>query len=165
MSECESVSEGRFPEKNCCSFGFCPNKGGGPCHLFISAFLVNKRSLFPPNANNLNFKLFFRLDIHINERMREGILARSSTSCSLIRYRLVKRMEHTFKAIIHDGVGDVMRFPINFCFRTQYPYTNQPSMQIVSRSLCQTRFSEKPLKVSTAYNLHLIIVELNGNCN
>ena len=24
-------------------------------YLFISAFLVNKRSLFPPNANNLNF--------------------------------------------------------------------------------------------------------------
>ena len=31
------------------------------CHLFISAFLANKRSLFPQNANNLNFKVFFRL--------------------------------------------------------------------------------------------------------
>ena len=30
------------------------------CHLFISAFLVNKRSLFPKNANNFNSKLFFR---------------------------------------------------------------------------------------------------------
>ena len=30
--------------KNCCSFVYCPNEG----HLFISAFLINKRSLFPP---------------------------------------------------------------------------------------------------------------------
>ena len=36
------------------SFGFCPNEGGGLCpnfcHLFISAFLVNKRSLYPPKC-------------------------------------------------------------------------------------------------------------------
>ena len=37
-----------IPKKWCCSFGFCPNEGGeGPsricCHIFISAFLVNKR--------------------------------------------------------------------------------------------------------------------------
>ena len=41
-------------KKSCCSFGFCPNEGGGPCpiffHLFISAFLVNKRSPFPPKC-------------------------------------------------------------------------------------------------------------------
>ena len=42
-----------FPRTNCWSFGFCPNEGGGgPAqifrHLFISAFLVNKRGLFPP---------------------------------------------------------------------------------------------------------------------
>ena len=53
-------------EKNCCSFGFCPNQGGGAaqifCHIFISVFLANKRSLFPPkSANNLNFKLFLGL--------------------------------------------------------------------------------------------------------
>ena len=51
-------------KKSCCSYGFCSHEGGeGPaqifCHLFISAFLVNKSSLFPPYANNLNFKLFF----------------------------------------------------------------------------------------------------------
>ena len=37
-----------FMRKNCCSFGVCPNEGGGGSaqffwHLFISAFLVNKR--------------------------------------------------------------------------------------------------------------------------
>ena len=43
-----------FTKKSCFSFGFFPNEGrrGGAlpnfCHLFISAFLVNKRSLFPP---------------------------------------------------------------------------------------------------------------------
>ena len=45
--------QGRSPEKNCSSFGFCPNEGGSLPkfrHLFISAFLVNKRSLFPPNC-------------------------------------------------------------------------------------------------------------------
>ena len=45
-----------FPNKSCCSFGFFPNEGGGEFpaqifwHLFISAFLVNKRSLFPPRC-------------------------------------------------------------------------------------------------------------------
>ena len=33
-----------FAKKNCCSFGFCLNEGGGPaqifCHLFIGAFLA-----------------------------------------------------------------------------------------------------------------------------
>jgi len=43
-----------FPRKKRCSFGFCQNEVGEGfaqifCHLFISAFLVNKRSLFPPN--------------------------------------------------------------------------------------------------------------------
>ena len=38
-----------------CSSGFFPNEGGGGCcpifwHIFISAFLVNKRSLFPPKC-------------------------------------------------------------------------------------------------------------------
>ena len=44
-----------FTKKSCCSFGFCPNEVGGKggdcpifCYLFISAFLVNKMSLFPP---------------------------------------------------------------------------------------------------------------------
>ena len=36
--------------KNCSSFGFCPNEGGGTAqfflHLFISAFLVNEMSLY-----------------------------------------------------------------------------------------------------------------------
>ena len=37
-----------FTKKSCCSFGFRPNEGGRAffCHLFISAFLVNKMSLF-----------------------------------------------------------------------------------------------------------------------
>ena len=45
-----------IPKKCCCSFGFCPNEGQGEgpaqifCHLFISVFLVNKRSLFPPKC-------------------------------------------------------------------------------------------------------------------
>ena len=44
-----------FPKKRWCSFGFCPNEGGGgTCpffwHLFISAFYVNKRSLFLPKC-------------------------------------------------------------------------------------------------------------------
>ena len=43
-------AKGRGREKSCCSFGFCPNEGGGRralsnfWHLFITAFLVNKRS-------------------------------------------------------------------------------------------------------------------------
>ena len=48
--EVACLSEGRGPEKSCCSFGFCPTEGGkGPaqifCRLFIIAFLVNNRSL------------------------------------------------------------------------------------------------------------------------
>ena len=42
----------KVTKKGCCSFGCYPNEGGGPAqifyHLFISAFLVNKSSLFPP---------------------------------------------------------------------------------------------------------------------
>ena len=52
--------------KKCCSFGFCPNEGGAAYifwNLFLSAYLVNERSLFYQfllqNANSLNFKLFF----------------------------------------------------------------------------------------------------------
>ena len=47
---------GVLTKKNCCSFGFCANDGWGKgpaqifCHPFISAFLVNKRSLFPPKC-------------------------------------------------------------------------------------------------------------------
>ena len=52
-----------FTKKVAVLFNFVQMKGGeGPaqifCHFFISAFLVNKRSLFLQNANNLNFKLF-----------------------------------------------------------------------------------------------------------
>ena len=33
------ASMGRFPEKNCCSFGFCPNeRGGGPYPNFLAPF-------------------------------------------------------------------------------------------------------------------------------
>ena len=54
-SSFNKVTKGRYPEKkNCCSFGFCPNEGGGGAqicwHLFISAFLVNKRGLFLPKC-------------------------------------------------------------------------------------------------------------------
>ena len=28
----------RFPEKSSCSFGFCPDEGGGPCPNFLSTF-------------------------------------------------------------------------------------------------------------------------------
>ena len=53
---------GRFHEKRCCSFGFCPNEGGeGPapifCHLFINAFLVNRRGLFPPKCQYFKLKI------------------------------------------------------------------------------------------------------------
>ena len=27
-----------IPKKCCCSFGFCPNEGGGPCPNFLSTF-------------------------------------------------------------------------------------------------------------------------------
>ena len=46
------VGEG-VTKKSCCSFGCCPNQGEGEgpaqifCHIFISVFLINKRSLFP----------------------------------------------------------------------------------------------------------------------
>ena len=40
-----------FTRKNCCSFRFCSNEGGGAAqnfwHLFMSAFLVNRKRLFP----------------------------------------------------------------------------------------------------------------------
>ena len=47
---------GSFMRKNCCSFGFFPNegKGGGPgqifWYIFISEFLLNKMSQFPPKC-------------------------------------------------------------------------------------------------------------------
>ena len=31
-------SKGRSPEKNSCSFGFCPNEGGGPAQIFCPLF-------------------------------------------------------------------------------------------------------------------------------
>ena len=31
-------TEGRFPEKNCCSFGFCSNEGGRALPNFLSHF-------------------------------------------------------------------------------------------------------------------------------
>ena len=57
----KTVREG-FPKKSCCSFGFCPDEGGALhaqifWHLFLRAFFV----YFLQNANNLNFRLFFRL--------------------------------------------------------------------------------------------------------
>ena len=47
------IDKGRFYNKIICSFGFCPNEWEeGPCPKFlsplISAFFVNKRSIFPP---------------------------------------------------------------------------------------------------------------------
>ena len=51
---CCGLYKGRF--LSFCSFAFCPNEGGeGPARIFclvpfISAFLVNKRSLFPPKC-------------------------------------------------------------------------------------------------------------------
>ena len=65
----DEPEKGRVPEKSCCTFGFFPNEGEGGeeghaqifCHLLISAFLINERSLFPPKCHKLNFKLFFRL--------------------------------------------------------------------------------------------------------
>ena len=55
---------GKFSrKKGCCSFGFCTNEGGSPapifCHLFISAFLVNKMSLFPPKCQLFELYTFF----------------------------------------------------------------------------------------------------------
>ena len=58
----DNIREG-FTKKVAVILDFVQRRGEGPaqfvCHLFISAFLVNNRSL--QNANNLNFKLFFRL--------------------------------------------------------------------------------------------------------
>ena len=48
-----SIREG-FRKKSRCSFGICLNEGGSPaqtfCHLFMSAFLGNKRNVFPPKC-------------------------------------------------------------------------------------------------------------------
>ena len=52
----KGMYEGRYHKKSSFSFGFCPHEGGGEgpaqifWHLFISAFLANKRSLFPPKC-------------------------------------------------------------------------------------------------------------------
>ena len=54
------IDKGRFYEKNYLFFWILRGRKGPAqnfCHLFISAFLVNKRSLFP----DLNFKLFFKV--------------------------------------------------------------------------------------------------------
>ena len=54
---------------------FVQMRGGGPaqifCHLFISAFLVNKRSLFPPKCQlfELEQQLLFR-ETFSNELIR-----------------------------------------------------------------------------------------------
>ena len=59
-----------FMRKNCCSFGFCPNQGGGRAlpKFFGSFSLVHFWSIkgvcFLQNANNLNFTLFFSGRIH-----------------------------------------------------------------------------------------------------
>ena len=62
---CKSVDEdARISKGSSCSFGFCPNEGGGgPCPIFLSRFhkLVFwsvKGVYFLQNANNLIFKLF-----------------------------------------------------------------------------------------------------------
>ena len=53
---------GTFSRKNCFSFGFCLNEGGGPCQIFVTFSKVHFCSItavyFLQNANNLNFKLF-----------------------------------------------------------------------------------------------------------
>ena len=48
-----------FTRKNCCSFGFCPNEGGGPCPNFSTFSLVHFWSIKGVYANNLNIRLFF----------------------------------------------------------------------------------------------------------
>ena len=68
-------------------------------------------------------------DIAIDERMRGGIPATNSAGERLLifvgiidilqSYRLVKKMEHTFKAIIHDGVGAAIDY-IDFSFIILY---------------------------------------------
>ena len=60
-----SRPKGRFHEKTCRSFGFCPNEGGRALLKFfvtfsyISAFLVNKRSLFPSKCHLFELWTFF----------------------------------------------------------------------------------------------------------
>ena len=49
-------------KKGCCSFGFCPNQGGGregPAQIFLHLFWSIKGVYFLLNANYLNLKLFF----------------------------------------------------------------------------------------------------------
>ena len=68
-------------------------------------------------------------DIAIDERMRGGIPGRNISGERLLifvgiidilqSYRLVKKMEHTFKAIIHDGVGAAIDY-IDFSFIILY---------------------------------------------
>ena len=76
-------------------------------------------------------------DIAIDERMRGGIPARNSAGERLLifvgiidilqSYRLGKKVGHTFKAIIHDGVGAAIDYTdfsfiilyLGHCFRTQ----------------------------------------------
>ena len=64
-----SENKGRFPDKKMHIFGFCSHEGGGAlpkCFGTFSrgAFLVTKGVYFFQNANNFNFKLFFRLYIY-----------------------------------------------------------------------------------------------------
>ena len=61
----EVLREG-FPKKVAVLLDFVEMRGRGEgpaqifCHLFISAFLVNERSLFPQKCRKkMNFKLFF----------------------------------------------------------------------------------------------------------
>ena len=60
------ITKGCSPEKNTCSFGFCPNEGGEGRGLpkFFGTFLINKRVYFFQNVNNLNCKLILRLQIY-----------------------------------------------------------------------------------------------------
>ena len=48
------ANKGTFQEKSCCSFGFCPNEGGGPCPNFLSPFqkciFGQQNESFPSNA-------------------------------------------------------------------------------------------------------------------
>ena len=102
-------------------------------------------------------------------RMKGGIPARNSEGERLLifvgiidilqSYRLFKKMEHTFKAVIHDGVRGKKMICQFRCvvhmwwgvrnlyahFRTLFLSTSQPSMQTVSRSSCQPKFSKKIL--------------------
>ena len=66
--KCSQTIRDGFMRKKCCSFGFgfCPDEGGGAAqffwHLFISAFLVDKRSLFPPNCQQLSISYIYISD-------------------------------------------------------------------------------------------------------